>query len=120
MKIFTFRKFIKIEKNKKYSEWFKTVSDVLFNPITFIMAFVIVSMFCIAYFHTTPKKYVGEVIEVSSWDGNAVLKTKTYSGKDTLLDVHARKHERFEVGQIITVWTGGDLFEGIATTEPQH
>jgi len=70
--------------------------------------------------HTTPHKYVGVVTSVSSWDGDATLKTKTEFGKDTTLLVVSRKYERFVVGQVITVWTGGDLFEGIASTDPQN
>ena len=98
----------------------KGVKDVIFNPITILLLVAFVSMFLMAYFHTQPKKYVGTVVEVSSWDGNARLKTKTRSGKDTILNVHCNKHEQFEVGKVITVWTGGDLFDGIASTKPQH
>jgi hypothetical protein len=77
-------------------------------------------IWCIVYFHDPVHRYVGTVIEVSSWDGSAKLKTKTETGKDTLLNVVPSKYENFEEGQVITVWTGGDLFDGIASTEPQH
>lgn len=109
-----------LEKSKKKSKFLLFLKDFFWNPMMFLIAFGTFSIFLIAYFHTTPKKYVGVVIEVSSWDGNALLKTKTYSGKDTILHVHRNKHESFEKGQIITVWTGGDLFDGIASTKPQH
>ena len=64
-------------------------------------------------------RYVGEVVSVSSWDGSAVLRTKTITGKDTLIDVHNSKNERFVEGQTITVWTGGDLIGDFGTTRPQ-
>ena len=86
----------------------------------FFVALVILFMFLIAYCHTPIRIYVGIVTEVSSWDGAAKLLTKTKLGKDTILLVHARHREQFVQGQIITVWTGGDLFSGIATTEPQQ
>lgn len=98
----------------------KLLKTIFWNPAMFIFLLVTFFMFLIGYFHTTPKRYVGEVIEVSSWDGKAVLKTKTESHKDTMLNVSPSRHESFVVGQIITVWTGGDLFSGIATTQPQH
>ncbi len=69
--------------------------------------------------HTKSDKYVGTVMKVSSWDGAASLKTKNKRGKDTIIMVHTRRYERFTEGQIITVWTGGDLIGEIATTEPQ-
>lgn len=70
--------------------------------------------------HDEPHRYVGVVTSVSSWNGDATLKTKTETGKDTTLNVVARKYEHFVEGQVITVWTGGDLFDGIASTYPQH
>jgi len=69
---------------------------------------------------TESNRYIGTVIKVSSWDGAASLKTRNKSGKDTVLNVQPRRFERFTEGQIITVWTGGDLFSGVATTEPQN
>jgi hypothetical protein len=78
------------------------------------------AIWSLIYFHDTPHKYVGTVIEVSAWDGSAKLKTKTETRKDTLLNVIPGKYERFVLGQVITVWTGGDLFDGIASTEPQY
>jgi hypothetical protein len=72
------------------------------------------------FLHEPPKKYVGTVIEVSAWSGNATIKTKTKIGKDTLMEVHKQHNEVFAIGQTITVWTGGDLFSGIATTKPQN
>lgn len=68
---------------------------------------------------TEPNRYVGTVMKVSSWDGAASLKTRNKKGKDTIIEVKTRRHERFTEGQVITVWTGGDLIGEIATTEPQ-
>jgi len=96
-----------------------TLKDIIWNPLMLIILFVVVSVFLCMYFSTPSKKYVGVVISVSSWNGNAKLKTKTYSQKDTILNVHNRRNESFIQGQIITVWSGGNLFEGITTTEPQ-
>jgi hypothetical protein len=79
----------------------------------------ILSILLILALHTKPNRYVGKVIRVSSWDGAASLKTKNKRGKDTIITVHTRRYERFTEGQIITVWTGGDLIGEIATTEPQ-
>ena len=79
----------------------------------------ILSILLILALHTKPNRYVGKVIRVSSWDGAASLKTKNKRGKDTIIMVHTRRYERFTEGQIITVWTGGDLIGEIATTEPQ-
>ena len=99
----------------------KTIKSIFTSSIFwFLFVIPVASITLIIYTHTTPHKYVGVVINVSSWNGNATLKTKTENGKDTTLRVVARKYERFEEGQIITVWTGGDLFDGIASTEPQH
>lgn len=67
---------------------------------------------------TPVKRYVGEVIEVSSWSGDATLKTKTETGKDTFVIVHAKKREYFVVGQIITCWSGGNMFND-CSTDPQ-
>jgi hypothetical protein len=71
-------------------------------------------------FHESPKKYVGVVVDVSSWSGNAKLRTSSSKGMDTIIDVQAQKNEVFSVGQTITVWSGGELFTGIATTKPQN
>jgi len=98
----------------------KLIKSIFWNPFAFLILSAIVFMFIISYLHTTPKCYIGTVIEVSSWDGYAKLKTKTKLGKDTILRVTPKKRERFVVGQIITAWTGGDLFSGIASTDPQH
>ena len=80
-------------------------------PVLFIV--LIVAM------HTESNRYVGTVMKVSSWDGAASLKTKNKRGEDTIIEVNPRRFERFTEGQVITVWTGGDLIDGIATTEPQ-
>ena len=69
--------------------------------------------------HTKSNRYVGTVIKVSSWDGAASLKTKNKRGEDTIIEVSPRRNERFTEGQVITVWTGGDLVGGIGTTNPQ-
>ena len=45
--------------------------------------------------------------------------TKNKKGEDTIIRVNTRRHERFTEGQVITVWTGGDLIGEIATTDPQ-
>ena len=79
----------------------------------------ILSILLITALHTKPNRYIGKVIRVSSWDGAASLKTKNKRGKDIIISVHPRRYERFVEGQIITVWTGGDLIGEIATTEPQ-
>ena len=94
----------------------------IFTSSAFWVFFVmpVASISLIILTHDTPHRYVGKVIDVSSWNGNAKLQTKTETGKDTILTVHPRKHERFVEGQIITVWTGGDLFDGIASTTPQN
>ena len=80
----------------------------------------IIGILLIGFTHTVPKRYVGTITHVDSWDGAATLKTTTIAGKDTTLRVSARRSESFVVGQIITVWTGGDILTGIATTQPQH
>jgi len=83
---------------------------------------ILVPILCILLIealHTKPNRYVGTVIKVSSWDGAASLKTKNKHGDDTIITVHPRRLERFTEGQIITVWTGGDLVGGIGSTEPQ-
>ena len=87
-----------------------------------ILLFVGIPMCASIILHACRKpvhRYTGEVISVSSWDGSAVLRTKTETGKDTLIDVHNSKRERFVEGQIITVWTGGDLIGDFGTTRPQ-
>lgn len=99
---------------------FVLLKFLFWNPVGFLLAFMSVSLFLISYAHTPPKRFVGTVIYVSSWDGQAKLKTKTITGKDTALLVHPLNHEHFVVGQVITVWTGGELFSGIATTRPQE
>lgn len=81
-------------------------------PVTFISIIVLT--------RDPVHQYTGRVISVDSWNGNAKLLTKTQTGKDTILIVQNRKYERFVVNQTITVWTGGDLFDGIASTEPQN
>lgn len=66
------------------------------------------------------RRFVGTVTSVSSWNGYAQLKTKGLSGQDTAVTVIARRGERFAVGQVITVWSGGDLLsDDVATTDPQ-
>jgi hypothetical protein len=70
--------------------------------------------------HDKANQYTGKVISVSSWDGTAELLTQTCNGKDTVLTVKPNRYESFVLNQTITVWTGGDLFDGIASTKPQH
>jgi hypothetical protein len=70
--------------------------------------------------HDPVHQYTGRVISVDWWNGDAKLLTKTQTGKDTVLIVQKRKYECFVIDQTITVWTGGDLFDGIASTEPQN
>lgn len=53
-------------------------------------------------------RYVGEIIEVDYWNGDAKLKTKTKLGKDTIVYVDKKRHEKFVVGQVITCWCGGE------------
>ena len=65
------------------------------------------------------KRYVGTVIDVSNWDGTAKLKTKTEEGKDTIVIVKAKRFERFQEGQTITCWSGGNLIIDDCTTDPQ-
>lgn len=98
----------------------KLLKDIFWNPLSVCLYIISISIFIIIYFHSPVNRYVGTVTEVSSWDGSAKLKTKTKSGKDTIIRVVANRHEEFMVSQIITVWTGGDLFDGIASTKPQH
>lgn len=63
-------------------------------------------------------RYVGEVVEVDSWNGDAKLKTKTNLGKDTIIYVVHKRHEEFVVGQVITCWCGG-AYTG-CNTNPKH
>ena len=95
----------------------KRLAEFFFNPMMYILYSVAGMMFLLAYCHKPVKRYVGTVISVSSWDCSASLKTKTSSGKDTMLFVHARRNECFEAGQVITVWTGGDLTGDFGTTK---
>lgn len=99
----------------------KVLKSILVSPIACF--FYIIGLFILVMYlcHSTPKRYVGTIISVSQWDGSAKLKTKTESGKDTIVYVeHANRYEKFEVGQVITVWAGGDLIGDFATTKPQH
>lgn len=98
----------------------KLIKDIFWNPLSVCLYIIGITVLIISYFHSPVNKYIGTVISVSSWDGSAKLKTKTKSGKDTIIHVTANRHEEFMVSQVITVWTGGDLFNGIATTKPQH
>lgn len=70
-------------------------------------------------FQTKPNRFEGRVIGVSSWDGKAQLSTKI-NNKDTIIIVRPERHERFVVGQLITVWAGGNNMGYEATTEPQE
>ena len=98
----------------------KTIKS-FFNSAFFWLFIITIAAFSLIVFtHDPVHRYVGTVVSVSSWDGSAKLRTKTETGKDTTLNVVNKKYERFEVGQTITVWTGGDLFDGIASTDPQH
>lgn len=92
----------------------------MIKEVLVIIALPILAIGLIVALHTEPNRYIGKVIKVSSWNGAASLKTKNKKGKDTIIDVHPRRFERFVPGQIITVWTGGDLIGEIATTEPQN
>jgi hypothetical protein len=87
-------------------------------PLIFVGIPILVLVLIIVM-HTEPNRYVGTVMKVSSWDGAASLKTKNKRGQDTIIEVKPRRFERFTEGQIITVWTGGDLIGDIATTNPQ-
>lgn len=99
----------------------KVLKNIFLSPLAYffyvIGGLILIMNMC----HSVPKRYVGTVISVSKWDGSAKLKTKTASGKDTIVYVeHANRYEKFEVGQVITVWTGGDLIGDFATTKPQY
>jgi hypothetical protein len=85
-----------------------------------IISLPILAIALIVALHTESNRYIGKIIKVSSWDGAATLKTKNKAGKDTIINVQPRRFERFTPGQIITVWTGGDLIGEIATTDPQN
>lgn len=65
------------------------------------------------------RRFVGTVIEVSSWDGQAQVKTKGLRNQDTIIYVIAKRRERFVIGQVITAWSGGDLSHD-ASTSPQQ
>jgi hypothetical protein len=107
-------------KNSSIYMIYHVLKEIFWNPLMFIFTLGMFFVFISSLLHTKPTRYVGTIREVSIWDGNAILDTKTINGKDTLLHVHKNKFESFEEGQTITVWTGGDLFDGIATTSPQH
>ena len=96
----------------------ETLKDLML-PILLLVGVPILCILLITALHTKPNRYVGTVIEVSSWDGAASLKTRNKKGEDTIIRVNTRRHERFTEGQVITVWTGGDLIGEIATTDPQ-
>ena len=99
----------------------KFLKKIFLSPFAYffyVVASLIILMRCC---HRTPKKYIGTILSISEFDGSATLKTKTESGKDTIVYVeHANRYEKFEVGQVITVWAGGDLIGDFATTKPQH
>jgi hypothetical protein len=101
---------------------FLLLKSLFWNPMGLLLGITSVGLFWVAYTSTPSKRYVGTIVSVSSWDGKAFLKTKTLkTNKDTLLSVHCScRGERFVVGQVLTVWTGGELFDGIATTRPQE
>ena len=92
----------------------KTLGNILL-----FVGMIIGPMMLLETCKTPVHRYVGEVVSVSSWDGSAILKTKTETGKDTTVVVHTSKHEKFVEGQTITVWTGGDLMGDFGTTRPQ-
>jgi hypothetical protein len=96
----------------------EALKDIILPLLVFI-GVPILSILLIIALHTEPNKYVGRVIRVSNWDGAASLKTRNKQGDDTIIMVRNRTRERFIEGQIITVWTGGDLIGGIGSTEPQ-
>ena len=76
-------------------------------------------MILVSMCNTPVHRYVGTVISVSSWDGKARVRTKGLHNQDTVLDVICKRRERFVVGQVLTVWSGGDLIGDIASTDPQ-
>ena len=120
--MYNFNEYVTLYKWEK-SFLYKFCRDIKFlfwNPLTLFLVFGMFGIFICMLLHTTPKKYVGIVREISLWDGNAILDTKTKNGKDTIIIVHQHKYEVFEVGQTITIWTGGDLYDGFGTTKPQH
>ena len=86
----------------------------------FFILFGISTIFLSNYCHRPVKKYVGIVIEISSWNGNAKIKTKTEFGKDTIVSVYCRHREQFQLGQTITTWYGGNLNGEQASTSPQN
>jgi len=99
----------------------KILKNIFLSPFSYFFYTMVLFVLVMHYCHTTPKRYVGTIISVSKWDGSAKLKTKTASGKDTIVYVeHATRDEQFVVGQVITVWTGGELIGDFATTKPQH
>ena len=99
----------------------KLIKSIFTSAVFWVLLVMPATFICLLIaHHTTPHRYVGTVVSVSSWDGSAKLKTKTETGKDTTLNVVTRKYERFVEGQVITVWTGGDLIGGVASTEPQN
>lgn len=71
-----------------------------------------------ALFKSPPHKYVGRIIAVDSWNGNAKLLTKTDNNKDTVIILIPHRYEHFVVNQVLTAWTGGEMINN-ATTAPQ-
>lgn len=99
----------------------KILKSIFLSPFAYFFYVIVLFVILMKCWHVTPKKYVGTIISVSEFDGSAKLKTKTQLGKDTIVYVeHANRYEKFEVGQVITVWAGGDLIGDFATTKPQH
>lgn len=84
------------------------------------MGIGLLGLFICAWLRTPVRRYTGTVVQVSGWDGQARLKTTTTEGRDTIVRVRPRRNERFVEGQVLAVWTGGDLTAGIATTNPQE
>lgn len=65
------------------------------------------------------KQWTGTIVKVSDWNSVGFMRTKTETGKDTIIKVRYPRHSHFVVGQVLTVWTGGDARGDKATTEPQ-
>lgn len=89
----------------------KGVALAIFTTITFPMIVFLSLRKC----NKPVRKYIGTIININN--DSASLKTKTNLGVDTIIIIRLGRNEVYEIGQSVTVFTGGNLVGDFGITE---
>ena len=85
----------------------KIFRDIISSKIIYLYSLVIIAFMFSKNFQSPVKCYTGEIIEISKWEGRA--KIKAYHDNDTIILVRISNHTKYQLGDTIIVYTGGNI-----------